>query len=84
MTEDNSVYVLPMWGEATIAHVLCPSLPSEQERAEILRRIRDARLAEVEQIEIAMQISPRTSEIRRDYKQMRFKLDKLEQEKDDD
>ena len=79
----NDVYVLPMWGEATITQVLCPSLPSERERGEILGRIRDARLAEVEQLELIMQdkqlLDIRTSEIRRIYKIMKIKLRKYEE-----
>lgn len=77
---DNDVYVLPLWGEAVLQQVLAPCVPDEQQRYEILARIRDARLAEVEQIELAMGVTPRTSEIRRDYKRVLHKLERLENE----
>lgn len=71
MTNDK-ITMLPLWGEATIQEVLVPCVKDDQVRAEILKRIRDARLAEVEQIEIAMGVHPRTSQIRREYKRMKY------------
>lgn len=82
----NEVYVLPMYGEATITQVLVPTSPlSPKMRMDVLMRIRDSRLAEVEQLEIViadlaqqcgLPVFQKTSEIRREYKRIKHREDK--------
>ena len=77
------VTIVPLWGHATITQVLFPSVPDEQQRQEILRRMRDVRLQEVDQLEIAMGTDPRTSEIRRQFKALKVRIkDLLERQKE--
>ena len=54
--------------EQTITHII-KIVPTAAGRLDFLTRLRDARLAEVDQLERAAGISPRTAEIRRAWKE---------------
>ena len=77
MSPDDNVTLTPIWDSETITMV-CDVYPDMASRAEVLRRLRDMLLFEVEQLERALEVSPRTSEIRGWWKNSRRAGDKNE------
>ena len=71
--------MLPVWSAEIIASLITGSV-TDQERQEYLSRLRNARLAEVDDIERILGIEMTTSEMRRTFKSMVRRIRYLEHE----
>lgn len=78
-TSNITITMLPIWSEEIIASLIIGSV-TEQQRNEFLSNLRNARLAEVDQIEKILEMEITTAEMRRSYTAMIRRIRYLEQE----
>ena len=68
-TTGLAAMLLPTWTETMLVE-LCHIQTSKEVQITFLKRLRDARLAEVDAIERLLDMKPRTAEIRHSYKEL--------------